>query len=48
MQTNKKLLATLFVGILVLSIAVPLLSLPIASAQAGVSKNTFPLNRSYA
>ena len=43
MQSNKKLLATLFVGILVLSIAVPLLSLPIASAQTGVSKNTFAL-----
>jgi hypothetical protein len=43
MQTNKKLLSTLFVGILVLSIAVPLLSLPITSAQTGVSKNTFAL-----
>jgi hypothetical protein len=36
-------MATLFVGILVLSIAVPLLALPSVNAQAGVSKNTFAL-----
>jgi hypothetical protein len=36
-------MAIIFVGILSISIAIPLLGLPLAIAQTGVSKNTFPL-----
>ncbi len=43
MQLNKKILAVIFVGILSLSMTIPILNLPSAEAQAGVSKNTFPL-----
>jgi hypothetical protein len=43
MQQNKKIFAIIIVGILSLSIGIPLLDLPSAEAQAGVSKNTFPL-----
>jgi hypothetical protein len=42
MKPNK-LLSILFVGILTLSIAMPLLNLQPAQAQEGVFKNTFPL-----
>jgi hypothetical protein len=43
MQINKKILSIIFVGILSLSIAIPLFNLPSAEAQTGVFKNTFPL-----
>lgn len=42
MKTNK-LLMTLLAAILVTTLAVQYLSVPAANAQAGVSKNTFPL-----
>jgi hypothetical protein len=43
MQSNKNILSIIFVGILALSMTIPLLNLPSTEAQAGVFKNTFPL-----
>ncbi|MCW4000754.1 MAG: PQQ-binding-like beta-propeller repeat protein [Candidatus Bathyarchaeota archaeon] len=40
---HKKLLTILFVGILSILLALPMINTPSANAQTGVSKNTFPL-----